>query len=179
MSLDNLHQRIDKLLEEVYRKQPPVSQSPTFKLHLFTTSEQQRLQTFLDLLSLKPEIDDIASIDLETLTEEEFEQYGYWLHLQRALEREDLTSTQQYRCKLSMSRDQVIQAFLSLDLSFLPTNLNVPGPSIQEGHCIYHFNRTGYRNLVINHIQRNRITLDTIDNMHRWLAFAASRQVAV
>jgi hypothetical protein len=169
-SIEKVHRQARAIVEKALKQRPPLApDGPLFQLHLFLPDEQERLEAFLAPL---PYDDQRKLYEFEELSSEEFEQYGYWLYLQQALKGGDTAAAGKLRRRLVTSRQALIEMFLSLDLSFLPTGRNDPGPSVAEDHCIYYLNRTGYRDLCINHIERGRITRDTVDHLWRWIEVA-------
>lgn len=170
MSIDSLYKQASAVVARALKQMSPTAPDGSlFTLDLFTTQEQERLGAFLAAL---PYDDQGKLYTYEDFTSEELEQFGSWLRLQGALERGDMVAAGKIRRRLNTSRQALIEMFLSLDLSFLPAGRDDPGPVVREDTCIYHLNRTGYRDLLINHIERGRITRDTIDHLWRWIEVA-------
>lgn len=59
----------------------------------------------------------------------------------------------------TLSREELIQSFLSIDIDSVPASLLRPDEQLSK---------VDYRNLQMNHIERGRVTASTIEQLQRW-----------
>lgn len=89
------------------------------------------------------------------------EQERYALHLM-TLSDEELEE-ELYRVnpelRPTLSREELIQSFLSIDIDSVPASLLRPDEQLSK---------VDYRNLQMNHIERGRVTASTIEQLQRW-----------
>lgn len=130
MTINSLTRHIDKLLAEIHQRLPERREPYRFMMHLFPEQEQAALNDFL------LEIAYTGSLDY--LTNNQLDQYRYWLNLEIALTHEDSKAAQEYRQLLRESQEassertpeRLIARFHAIDTRLFQTPIS-PGPGIQ------------------------------------------------
>lgn len=171
-NIHSLHQRINKMLAHI-EQQLPEDQAAllsAFSLHLFTDQEVERLYSLLELVESKCELLASGRPDYRALSDEELDQLHLWLELDQALKQEDIGSAAYCRRRLSIGREQLIQAFLALDESSIPEFDQAP--RVTQGHVIYTLYRTNFRSYraeVERALSRTQPTFIDLDVIHMWV----------
>lgn len=106
---------------------------------------------------------------IEYLSDGELAKMEHWAELEEALGRHDTAVTERLRRRQNTTLEQLVDRFLNLDLSSLPTDRNVPGVQIQEGNCFYSMACTNYQYIQMM-IKRNNADKYKED-MWRWVEF--------
>lgn len=110
-----------------------------FDYSLFTEAEQARLAA-LPLAQLADRLNTRIADRTKTASAQELEDFYCFLELQAALIADDKKEIAHWRLRLSMTQEELIARFRSLDLSRLPPE-NTPGIAVQRRHIIYSLSR--------------------------------------
>lgn len=121
-SIDALRRRIDRMLAaiEEQRGHDRTEEESLFNMHLFSEQEQTELQELTDLLLLKCSQSDTGRLNLSELSNQELHTFSLWLHLQQALDKEDIAVAAEYRRALAWSYDSLVETFFTISESDVP-----------------------------------------------------------
>jgi hypothetical protein len=172
-NLPGIQRRLEKLKASIT---PPVkTYLIDFNMDLFTPEERPRFTVLWGAILARIKELDGEKVTMRNiwsvLSDAELYEFEQWVYLYDALERVDPQDAAIYRKKLRMTAEQIIAAFLALDLSLLPDDPNDPGPSMVEKNCITHFNRGNHRYMCINHIDQGKVGVSEIKAMYLWLTY--------
>jgi hypothetical protein len=160
MSLDSLSNQVAKLKEQM--PQPPTTPWQNFAFTLtFLFNEEELVRAE----ALEAAIRETGTI--EHLTDQERYELGLLLKLERALDLEDTQGVVKYRRRLHTTTEQLIDAFLALDMNAYENGTR-DWLHIEESGCIYPLDKIGYRSLRRT-IEQGTISRDTIETLWRWL----------
>ena len=155
-SIKSLFSRVSKIADSV----PPKPSVWSYDSSLLTTEEQEQFVAFMGSLP--------RPLDLKTLTDEQTRTFHYWLKLEKALRLGDSTEAEKLRRRYGVTVEQLVDRFLSLDLSSLPAS--ELGPPVVENGITYRLSSVNYRDIRINYIERGKAG-SRIDDIWRWVEY--------
>lgn len=162
MSANNLQRRIDRLITHIDKQLPQPTAGPAiFDFSLFPVPEQTQLRLFLATLP--------DPLILRDLTDQQMHIIECWANLGRALAEGNKQEAARQRDMINTTDDELLQAFLNLDLSTLPEQRDAPGLNEQVGHCIYSYTRVWYRSIAA--MVQNQGVERYRDDLWRWVHF--------
>lgn len=135
-SIQALYRRLIKIKASL----PPSPKTFSFDVSLLTEQEQAQYSTFMSSLPRRFDVKDLSDTQLDEMR--------YWFGLEASLERGDTADADRRRRRHGLTLDELIDRFLNLDLSALPTDCNAPGLRVQEDNCIYSYRLGNYRYIV-------------------------------
>jgi hypothetical protein len=158
---NSLQRRIDRLITQVDKQlsQPNV-RAIVFDFSLFPEPEQTQLRNYLAALP--------DPLILSDLTDQQLHIISCWANLAITLAEGNEQEAARQREMINTPDEELLQAFLNLDLSALPHH-DAPGLKEQIGNRIYSYTRAWYRSIVmsVKHqgVERYR------DDLWRWVRF--------
>lgn len=138
--MKQLQNRVDRVASQI--PQPTISR-PIFNYDLFTEAERKRLSA-LPLSLLADRLSNISTPadTTATLTKQEQEDFYCFLELQEALITGDEKEIAHWRLRLSMTLEEMVKCFRTLDTSKLPEGGWI---SVQRRHIIYSLSQIHHR----------------------------------
>lgn len=162
MSANNLQRRIDRLITQIDRQiSPPKVRALVFDFSLFTEPEQTQLRNYLAGLP--------DPLILSDLTDQQLHIISCWTNLAIALSEGNEQEATRQREMINTPDEELLQAFLNLDLSALPAQQDAPGIKEQIGNTIYTFTHIGYRSIAAM-VQRQGVERYR-DDLWCWVRF--------
>jgi hypothetical protein len=150
-SIKSLNNRMCKIEASIPPK-TPVRQTDA---SLFTEQEREQLIAFSDSLP--------RPLDLRTLNEGQLNERKHWLFLEKALSEGNMAEAEKLRRRYSTSLEQLVDMFLSLDISSIPEGKVI----VDAGACYSH---TSHRNIRINYIETGKAQ-ERINDIWRWVEY--------
>ncbi len=129
-----LNRRLDKIQESLPRRDTTLFE---WDYSLFTPVEQAELQIFIESFPDK-------LCETNKLSGEQLTQFSCWVRLYVALQNGNMVEAEKWRRRRAMSLEQLVDRFLSLDISSIPDG-NDPGIQVKDDNCIYSLRQTNYR----------------------------------
>ena len=144
-SIKSLFSRVSKIADSV----PPKPSVWSYNSSLLTTEEQEQFVAFVGSLPWP--------LNLKTLTDEQTRAFHSWLKLEKALRDGNSAEAEKLGRRYGVTVEQLIDRFLSLDLSSLPAS--GLGPPVVEKGITYHLSRVSVKaNLLLTHIDNSKWT---------------------